>query len=98
MYENENIPYARRSPAESLVDNVPNFRTLEVGQSFFVPDAEGENARNPALPVAAANAVLAPKQFKVRAEAHPVTGKPGRRVYRVEDADAGQEAAGDGTV
>lgn len=87
MYENEAIPFARRSPAESLVDNVPNFRTLEIGSSFFVPDAEGDG-RNAALPVAAANAVLAPKQFKVRAEAHPVSGIAGRRVYRVEDAVA----------
>lgn len=89
MYENEPIAFSRRSPAEALVDNIPNFRTMEVGHSFFVPDnapdADGK-VRNSPLPVSAACSVLYPKQFKVRDEVHPTTGVSGRRVYRVADA------------
>lgn len=81
--EIESIGY-KRNNAASLVSKFP-FAQLEVNQSFFVPDSANtgvESTKRGNLPVKAANVVLAPKKFKVRAEAK--NGVPGRRVFRVE--------------
>lgn len=88
MYEVENIPYARKSSAESLLSRF-SFEKLAVGQSFFVPNGDGERATP--IPVNVANTSLAPAQFKVREEVHADTGVAGRRVYRI--ADVGTVAA-----
>ena len=78
-----NVPYARKSPTATRISRFP-FDVLEVGQRFFVPNTGGSKLSP--IPVKAANALLAPKAFRVQRGVDD-SGAVGRFVYRVDSAE-----------